>query len=233
MDSDFKERMFAKQMAVLKGQAFNVVETLKAGDQGPLELTRRTRMHVWDDEMDVPVAVPLRVPSIDARRSHTGRSRDLELGLEEEMDIGASAASAPTRSMPAANLFDLSTPTSVPNEDPFASRPSLETPHSFTSDIGFHPSPQHTRTKRPSPRDFRSSPLLSRSSLETGGGSRRSRRPSRGSGRGYSAVGGLEEFEDEGDLGFSVAEGLEGTGRKVIVERLEAVKGRNPVFSWC
>ena len=46
-DSDFKERMFQKQLAVLKGQAFNVVETLKAVDQGPLELTRRTRMHVW------------------------------------------------------------------------------------------------------------------------------------------------------------------------------------------
>jgi len=46
-DADFKERMFQKQLAVLKGQAFNVVETLKAGDQGPLELTRRVRMHVW------------------------------------------------------------------------------------------------------------------------------------------------------------------------------------------
>ena len=47
MDTDFKERMFSKQMAVLKGQAFNVVETLKSPDQGPLELTRRSRVHVW------------------------------------------------------------------------------------------------------------------------------------------------------------------------------------------
>jgi phosphatidylinositol 4-kinase type 2 len=46
-DSDFKERMFQKQLAVLKGQAFNVVETLKSPDQGPLELTRRARVHVW------------------------------------------------------------------------------------------------------------------------------------------------------------------------------------------
>lgn len=46
-DSDFKERMFQRQIAVLKGQAFNVVETLKTPDQGPLELTRRTRVHVW------------------------------------------------------------------------------------------------------------------------------------------------------------------------------------------
>lgn len=47
LDTDFKERMFAKQMAVLKGQAFNVVETLKCPDLGPLELTRRPRVHVW------------------------------------------------------------------------------------------------------------------------------------------------------------------------------------------
>ncbi len=46
-DSDFQERMFARQMAVLKGQAWNVVETLKQQDQGPLELTRRPRVHVW------------------------------------------------------------------------------------------------------------------------------------------------------------------------------------------
>ena len=46
-DSDFTERMFQRQIAVLKGQAFNVVETLKTPDQGPLELTRRTRVHVW------------------------------------------------------------------------------------------------------------------------------------------------------------------------------------------
>lgn len=46
-DSDFKERMFARQMAVLKGQAWNVVESLKQEDHGPLELTRRPRVHVW------------------------------------------------------------------------------------------------------------------------------------------------------------------------------------------
>lgn len=57
-DSDFNERMFRRQWAVLKGQAFNVVETLKDPEQGPLDLVRRPRVMVWDDEMDVPVNVP-------------------------------------------------------------------------------------------------------------------------------------------------------------------------------
>lgn len=57
-DSDFKLRMWKKQWAVLKGQAFNVVETLKDIRQGPLELVRRTRCLVVDEKMRVPIAYP-------------------------------------------------------------------------------------------------------------------------------------------------------------------------------
>jgi len=71
LDADFKESMFARQMAVMKGQAWNVVETLKQDDHGPLELTRRTRVCVWDDLVDVPVAIPMRMPSTEmSRRAH-------------------------------------------------------------------------------------------------------------------------------------------------------------------
>ncbi len=37
----------------------------------------------------------------------------------------------------------------------------------------------------------------------------------------------------EGDLGYAAANDMEGNQRKVIVERLEAVKSKNPVFTWC
>jgi hypothetical protein len=42
-----------------------------------------------------------------------------------------------------------------------------------------------------------------------------------------------ENYTDdlEGDLGYAAAEGQMGNQRKVIVERLEAVKSRNPVFT--
>ncbi|KAI3407168.2 LSB6 [Candida oxycetoniae] len=53
-DKDFKERMWLKQLAVLKGQAFNVVEVLKMGFAGPLELTRRENLVVYDDLMFMP-----------------------------------------------------------------------------------------------------------------------------------------------------------------------------------
>ncbi|ODV92633.1 hypothetical protein CANCADRAFT_19874, partial [Tortispora caseinolytica NRRL Y-17796] len=58
IDPDFKERMWLRQLAVIKGQAFNVVATLKDPQQGPLELARRQRVLVWDDIMDIPVAIP-------------------------------------------------------------------------------------------------------------------------------------------------------------------------------
>ncbi len=44
----------------------------------------------------------------------------------------------------------------------------------------------------------------------------------------------LYEGDDlEGDLGYAAAEDMERNQKKVIVERLEAVKSKNPVFTWC
>lgn len=39
---------------MIKGQAYNVVQSLKHHDEGPLELTRRQNVLVWDDELVVP-----------------------------------------------------------------------------------------------------------------------------------------------------------------------------------
>ena len=41
------------------------------------------------------------------------------------------------------------------------------------------------------------------------------------------------EDEDEGDLGYAANEDLDGNRKRVIVERLEMVKAKNPVFTWC
>lgn len=42
-----------------------------------------------------------------------------------------------------------------------------------------------------------------------------------------------DEDDDEGDLGYAANEDLEGNRKTVIVERLEQVKSKNPVFTWC
>lgn len=66
-DSDFKIRMWRKQWAVLKGQAYNVVETLQDIRQGPSELVRRTRCLVLDEKMQVPLAMPILNTAINER----------------------------------------------------------------------------------------------------------------------------------------------------------------------
>ncbi|EXJ70715.1 uncharacterized protein A1O5_05705 [Cladophialophora psammophila CBS 110553] len=115
LDADFKESMFARQIAVMKGQAWNVVETLKQEDHGPLELTRRTRVCVWDDLVDVPVAIPMRVPSTEMNRRAARHYQQ-----QEEMDIGASYASAPPGRHPAPQFDLLGSPTSeLPNPNRF------------------------------------------------------------------------------------------------------------------
>lgn len=56
-DENFKEKLWHKQLAVLKGLAFNVAETLKLSTAGPLDLTRRENLLIWDDVMCVPLLV--------------------------------------------------------------------------------------------------------------------------------------------------------------------------------
>lgn len=290
-DSDFKERMFAKQMAVMKGQAWNVVETLKTADHGPLELTRRAKVCVWDDLVDVPVAIPMRVTSSERRRQNGMAPSDAVdyFGpeaidtIEEEMDIGAASSSAPvpnhvidllgltTPSVPAdlphGGRFEL-TPTPSPIVHPDApedldalqTSPFLNGDQPFKSTKANHDRPvrpHHSLSTNALPSTQKSNHRLNMYSPErdrSGGGGRTAaaaahehqRRFSFATAAGrrnsnniaqqmyrYAYDETIDEDEDdiEGDLGYAAAEGMEGNQRKVIVERLEPVKTRNPVFT--
>ena len=221
--------MFARQIAVMKGQAWNVVETLKTSDHGPLELTRRTRVCVWDDLVDIPVAIPMRTPSAEIRRQRENvMRREIE---EEEMDISAANASlahtqtdllgSPTE-LPNPNRFDLTRNDSASdlahfkNTDP----PSTVDAPTLERSITIEES-KPMRSGKPKGK--------SRLSLDRG---RRGHRRNSSSGKFGNIF--LTDADDlEGDLGYSAAEGMEGNQRKVIQERLETVKTRNPVFTWC
>jgi len=335
IDQDFQERMFAKQIAVMKGQAWNVVETLKTADHGPLELTRRAKVCVWDDLVDVPVAVPMRAPSSEMRRRaeaeseyyfasrerDRGRARrgassvdvrredDVEEEMEEEMDIGAAnsssngaAASAPAGAavvdilgilaspspadLPHPGRFELHNPDtqSLPEDTPsplLAANGAGLTATSSSSPViprdggddqkggsGAASSSSrpplarmansHHGAPSPTTRQHNQRNSLNVYSPERTGGTHvrrysfanagsssaaahRGRRNSNNIGsiltrQDYYALYGREVDDDgleEGDLGYAAAEGMEGNQRKVIVERLEPVKTRNPVFTWC
>ena len=236
--------MFARQIAVMKGQAWNVVETLKTADHGPLELTRRARVCVWDDLIDIPVSVPLRVPSAEMRRR---RNADLTQSLhEEEMDISAAnntgamsqndllGLGTPITDLPHPNRFNLSRSNST-TELHSAEDRGEATERTVTDQAGreeqaglsrtdlARPSTQRTITRASFEEPFRSS--LPYSGHRRRGHSLTMRRSS-----------GMMMYENddiEGDLGYAAAAGMEQNQRKVIVERLEIVKGKSPVFTWC
>lgn len=272
LDPDFQEKMFSRQIAVMKGQAWNVVETLKTLDHGPLELTRRAKVCVWDDLVDVPVAVPMRVTSSEMRRR---TEEDFQKGIEEEMDIGAansssSAAAAdllgmasPPTDLPHSGRFELSEnnngSSSNGNENSNSNDIAVEETRSMEEFSAFGngntAASSPTRTKeRPkfmhsatagavsSPGPFRSNsggisiyatPRRERRySYATAMGRRNSHTIAQQL-HGYSSAPGYDHDDVEGDLGYAAAEGMEGNQRKVIVERLEPVKARNPVFTWC
>lgn len=245
-DSDFKERMFARQIAVMKGQAWNVVETLKTADHGPLELTRRTRVCVWDDLVDIPVAIPLRVPSAEMRRRADAGLRHTE--EEEEMDISAANGSTSANDhdlielslsnpeLPNPNRFDLSrNPSSSDLGQTNNKSGSLATVDGatvkFRDDAFEAKSGLNDQAVRPRP-------IRSRSRVSFEGHRRRSSAANHRKTISFSSRRGSTPFlydgdDLEGDLGYAAAEGMEGNQRKVIMERLETVKSKNPVFTWC
>lgn len=248
-DSDFKESMFARQIAVMKGQAWNVVETLKQVDHGPLELTRRTRVCVWDDLVDIPVAIPLRVPSAEMQRR-----RKVAFGEEEEeMDISAANPSAsqplpqhdllslgsPTTELPNPNRFELSNNQSTADLGRIREEPhsplSMNEPHhsrlSSAEDAHLTLSSSHTLPSRPA--HGRSKTRVSFDERRRGSAGQQGRRRYSFSTRHGSTPFMYDGDDLEGDLGYAAAEGMEGNQRKVIVERLETVKSKNPVFTWC
>ncbi|KAI8972217.1 phosphatidylinositol 3 and 4-kinase-domain-containing protein [Trametes punicea] len=68
VDPDFHPKMFRRQLAVVKGQAWNIVQSLRHADEGPLELTRRKKVLVWDDE--IPVSEDM-LPELANESSHS------------------------------------------------------------------------------------------------------------------------------------------------------------------
>ncbi|KAJ5679190.1 hypothetical protein N7462_007434 [Penicillium macrosclerotiorum] len=221
-DDDFKESMFARQIAVMKGQAWNVVETLKQPDHGPLELTRRTRVCVWDDLVDVPVAIPMRAPSMDTQRR---QAMNYENDEEEEMDIGAGISPSQHNERDLLGLESSSN--DLPNPNRFElnrGRPGadlIDIP--ATLDGG----------------DFVRQDADGAYARSLDGWPSQPSRPNKHRKHGGSLsfrvphVNTFGSDDLEGDLGYAAAEGMEGNQRKVIVERLEAVKSKNPVFTWC
>jgi len=205
--------------------------------------------------MEVPIAVPLRMPSSEERRRH---ELDLERGLDEdEMDIGNLVSSAP--SSREHDLLGLSPPSS---QLPSALR--LGTPHAQASSYdveradgqadseasslhshgtGIRSGAQSTKSE---PHGYQRPSRRSRVSYDAGIVTRGGRvgkapwgasaggRPTR---RGSHTLGFPPHFysddDADGDLGYSAVTGSEGARRRVIAERLEAVKSRNPVFTWC
>lgn len=257
IDPDFQEKMFARQIAVMKGQAWNVVETLKTPDHGPLELTRRAKVCVWDDLVDVPVAVPMRVTSSEMRRR---TEEEFQKGIEEEMDIGAANSSSPSTAdllgmassstnLPNAGRFELSgnvPDSTLDEEDSLSAPPNAETaPSSPTRTARERPKMPRgagTTTSYPGPAPQRANSSISiyampqrerRYSYATAMGRRHSHTIAQQlHGNGPRRFG-YDDDDVGGDLGYAAAEGMEGNQRKVIVERLEPVKARNPVFTWC
>ncbi|KAI9595922.1 phosphatidylinositol 3 and 4-kinase-domain-containing protein [Syncephalis fuscata] len=58
-DEDFNERMFHRQLSVIKGQAWNLVECLRDPTKGPVHLCDMVAVAVIEEEVDAPSPLPV------------------------------------------------------------------------------------------------------------------------------------------------------------------------------
>ncbi|KAF9433498.1 phosphatidyl inositol kinase [Entomortierella beljakovae] len=100
IDSDFDQGMFDKQMAVMKGQGWNIVETLKNLEHGPMDLCRRVAVVVWDEEVTLE-------PGVSASRL---RRQDSRQSLAREASGGYGVAQGYTNTQPKPMTMDARSP---------------------------------------------------------------------------------------------------------------------------
>jgi phosphatidylinositol 4-kinase type 2 len=76
LDSDFEPRMFERQLAVLKGQGWNIVQTLQDPSAGILDLVTRKRCVVWEEDLLIEwdqQIIDARTASTDATETQAPR----------------------------------------------------------------------------------------------------------------------------------------------------------------
>lgn len=217
-DSEFKKRLWKRQWAIIKGQAFNVAESLKNSDEGPLELARRTRVFVWDNEMEIPLRA-------SAAGSNIIRAIDTPLWYEDIVGTG-DQSTADDNSMP------------------------LEIPHqknSFPAQIGSLSSvsslspKKSTRTKGSSlALEARYRALPKSSDQERGSLWHELLHENVENDDSFSIpvnqsshISGDEDSRNFSGSGLGITAAEEAGSRRVIVERLQTAKLRQPLFTWC
>ncbi|KAG5358426.1 Phosphatidylinositol 4-kinase type 2-beta [Yarrowia sp. B02] len=241
VDPDFRERMWKKQWAVMKGQAFNVVETLKAHDQGPLELARRDKVLIWDGEMDIPVRIP-----IETLNSAIGTPLLNRASTPSNMHSRQSSVDE-NLLLPALNSLSVS-PSKIQSVQ--SDQVPLLSSYNGSSSAGPSTAPAAVPTQKLRPSKGSSLSLEARyRELEQSSPTKKSAGafPKRHGRRQslwdeliseHATSGPLKVVDNKNDspindVGFSHAESHFQATRKVIVERLQIATRKAPFFTWC
>ncbi|CAG8444093.1 15316_t:CDS:2 [Funneliformis caledonium] len=176
MDADFEPGMFEKQIAVLKGQGWNIVEILKQPDKGPIQLCEKQNAMVWNivETIEIPLEHDVNNRNANGIDINSGRSRGVS-GLPTTVNGEREEISIPPNQRSISSGDDSSLSTSAPATSSFSAASSKQRWSRFKEKFAFD---SGSRNK-------------GKSSLE------------------------------------------EKRTKRVIVEKLELVKGGTPFFKWC
>lgn len=131
LDSDFEPRMFERQLAVLKGQGWNIVQTLRDPSAGILDLVTRKRCVVWEDELLIEWDQQMisarsgATPSVEIPTSRHVSDGDVEVKDHEDDDNDDGPHSDP-EIVPATTSRDLDEQMNYDNTEPSQSSMTQE-----------------------------------------------------------------------------------------------------------
>lgn len=227
-DSEFKERMWRKQWAVMKGQAFNVVEALKDPTQGPLELARRSRILILDDEMDVPLRPPTQHMS-NAIETPLSAYHDDENDDDNNNNSKLSTFPALIHPEPQSPVL----PSSLPSAwSPTSGKKIQKKPSrgSLSLEARYRALEDNRTRSAESPKNSSDSAAVPHGP----GVSLWSELINEENDQQTSDSAKIRTVPTSNDTGFSYAECLADEANKtIIVERIQTVKSKPPVFTWC
>lgn len=242
LDDDFDERMFQKQMAVLKGQGFNIVRTLSNPSAGPVDLVAMQRVVVRQEEILIEYDERA-LQTRDQRFTSTSQAIDMSDALNNNSKTKKSTKQRPRKlRTQRSTSFDVSSITSASFHRDYGHQQEEE------EDVGlmaadYFPSTSHTTNTSPLPQQRHQQQQqkrwrdkikngLSMDLHRKGGGlfGKRRQKPKKNRYRAFDSDGDISDGEDSGSETDDDEPKLKRV--TVVMETIEVVKSRT-YFTCC
>lgn len=233
MDDDFDEKMFQKQMAVLKGQGYNIVRTLKDPSAGPVDLVAMQRVVINQEEIlieyDERMLTSRDLHKTQQRRNKQQQQQDTNVDISDALTLPSSASKKSNRlRTQRSTSFDvISTSTFHDDEDELDEEEELDQRVQQLKKLA----KQQKQSKRWQDKLKNTMDLGGRGIFGGGSKNKKNNRKKLNQYRAFDSDGDISDYDTEGDSDDSDEE-PELKRVTIIIETIQVVKSRTYFTCW-